>query len=280
VPFRDDVEQGVCVTVTRDQRSDLDDDEYSDDVAWNDRALFGKFKGLPWWAAVLIAFVLAIIGTYIDVSSSKTVGWVFTILFSLGVVGAVVFVERRSMFGPIVQPPLVLAIVVPLVVVVAQGLPASGGVSGLALTLGKPLINGFPTMAITTICTVAIGIFRVFRQRDPNRPTKEEVREAKADLKAAKADRAERPSRPVAKPAADDRPKRPRERDADSGPRRRPVATAEGKRPAPPAEERRPRPAPQGERRRPASGERPAPRQQPRGDRPVPPRRPRPRDED
>lgn len=268
------------MTVTRDQRSDLDDDEYSDDVAWNDRALFGSFKGLPWWAAVLIAFVLAIIGTYVDVSSTKTVGWVYTVLFFLGAVGAVVFVERRSMFGPIVQPPLVLAIVVPLVVVVAEGLPASGGLSGMALTLGKPLINGFPTMAITTVFTVVIGLFRVFKQRDPNRPTKDEVREAKADRKAAKADRAERPSRPVAKPAADDRPKRPRERDADSGPRRRPVATAEGKRPAPPAEERRSRPVQQGERRRPASGERPAPRQQPRGDRPIPPRRPRPRDED
>jgi hypothetical protein len=278
VPFRGDVEQGECVTVTRDQRSDLDDDDYSDDVAWNDRALFGSFKGLPWWAAVLIAFVLAIIGTYIDVSSTKTVGWVFTILFFLGAVGAVVFVERRSMFGPIVQPPLVLAIVVPLVVVVAEGLPASGGLSGLALTLGKPLINGFPTMAVTTIFTVLIGLYRVFNQRDPNRPTKDEVREAKADRKASKADR---PSRPVAKPEKA-RPERPRERDADSGPRRRPAApaAAEGKRPAPASEERRPRPA-SGERRpRPASGDRPAPRQQPRGDRPVPPRRPRPRDED
>lgn len=261
------------MTVTRERRSELDDDEdYSDDVAWNDRALFGHFKGLPWWAAVLIAFVLAIVGTYIDVSSTKTVGWIFTGTFFAGCVGAIVFVERRSMFGPVVQPPLILAIVVPLVVVVTQGMPTSGGLSSLALTLGRPLINGFPTMAITTIFTVVIGVFRVVRQRDPNRVTREEAREAKAERKA---DRAERPSRPVAKPRAErSREEQPRE---DTGPRRRP---------APPADDderrARPRPAQQGERRRTAAppADRPAAPRQSRGDRPTPPRRPRPRDDD
>ncbi len=279
------------MTVTRERRGEVadDDEDYSDDVAWNDRALFGSFKGLPWWAAVLIAFVLAIIGTFIDVNSTKTVGWVFSVLFFVGCVGAVVFVERRSMFGPVVQPPLILAIVVPLVVVVTQGLPATGGLSSLALTLGRPLINGFPTMAITTICTVLVGLARVFRQRDPNRVTREEAREVK------KADRAERPSRPVAKPTPEkarperSREERPRE---DTGPRRRPVAAdskrasppAESKRAAvPPDEERRARPRPaQGERRRPATppADRPSSPRQARGDRPVPPRRPRPRDDD
>jgi hypothetical protein len=279
-PFRDDAEQGVCVTVTRERLDELDDDEdYSDEVAWNDRALFGNFKGLPWWAAVLIAFVLAIVGTYIDVSSSKTVGTVFAILFFLGCGGAIVFVERRSMFGPIVQPPLILAIVVPLVVVVSDGMP-SGGLSGAALTLGKPLINGFPTMAITTIFTVVVGILRVTRQRDPNRVTREEAREAKAD-------RSDRPSRPVAKPkppVEKARAERPRDRDADSGSRRRP-APAEAKRPAPSSDDdRRSRPAAQqGERRRstPPADRGSAPRQRPEPrDRPAPPRRPRPRDDD
>ncbi|MEO6083788.1 MAG: DUF6542 domain-containing protein [Umezawaea sp.] len=275
------------MTVTRERRSELDDDEdYSDDVAWNDRALFGSFKGLPWWAAVVIAFVLAIVGTYIDVSSTATVGLIFTGLFFVGCVGAVVFVERRSMFGPVVQPPLILAIVVPLVVIVTQGMPATGGLSGMALALGKPLINGFPTMAITTIFTVVIGVFRVFRQRDPNRVTREEARE----LKAERAERSGRPSRPVAKPAPEkpraerpreDRAERPRE---DTGPRRRP-APPESKRSAAPSDDERrarPRPAQQDERRRSSTppADRPSASRQPRGDRPVPPRRPRPRDDD
>lgn len=276
------------MTVTRERLSELDDDEdYSDDVAWNDRALFGNFKGLPWWAAVAIAFVLAIIGTFIDVSSTKTVGWIFTVLFFVGCVGAIVFVERRSMFGPVVQPPLILAIVVPLVVIVTEGMPATGGLSSLALTLGKPLINGFPTMAVTTIFTVLIGLARVFRQKDPNRVTREEAREVKKADRSERAERAEKPSRPVAKPVAEKVRERPRE---DTGPRRRPAAegkrpaAAEGKRPPAVEEERRgrPRPAPQGERRRPATppAERPSsPRQAP-SSRAVPPRRPRPREDD
>ncbi|WP_308214234.1 DUF6542 domain-containing protein [Umezawaea endophytica] len=245
--------------------------------------------------------MLAIIGTFIDVSSTKTVGWIFTILFFVGCVGAIVFVERRSMFGPVVQPPLILAIVVPLVVVVTEGMPATGGLSSLALTLGKPLINGFPTMAVTTVCTVLIGVARVVRQRDPNRVTRDEAREVKKADRAERADRgersdrserggrsdraersersdraerAERPSRPVVKPGVE----KGRE---DTGPRRRP-APVEGKRPAGGDEERRgrPRPAPQGERRRAATppAERPSsPRQGGRG---VPPRRPRPREDD
>jgi len=274
------------VTATRDRRSDLDDDELDDGVRWNDRAMFGSFRGLPWWAAVLIAFALAIIGTYlgVDVDAPKPVGMIFFGMFFAGAVGAVVFVERRSMFGPIVQPPLILAITVPLTVLAIEGMPKTGGLGGMALTLGKPLIGGFPTMAITTAFTVGIGILRVMTQKDPNRPTKDEVREAKADAKAAK-------KSPV---AAEDRPKRPRPPvdDPEAPPRRRPPP--EGRRPAPASDEdrpKRPRPPqgerPSGERRRPApQGDRPQqprrPRQDPpaQGGRPAQPRRPRPRDDD
>ncbi len=234
------------------------EDEELDPVRWNDRALFGNFRGLPWWAAVLGTFVLAIVGAYVDVSSTaKTVGWVFAITFFVGAVGAVVFVERRSMFGPIVQPPLVLAIVVPLMVVLVGGMP-TGGLANMGLTLGKPLIDGFPAMAITTACTVIIGIVRVAIQKDPNRPTKDEIREAKR-----------KPERPT----PEDRPKRPREtprdaaRDDEDRPRRKPA----------PPDDRPKRPRPQ-------SGAQPAERpRRPRdpGKQGRPPqRRPRPRDED
>ncbi|WP_433268481.1 DUF6542 domain-containing protein [Actinosynnema sp. CS-041913] len=231
------------------------EDEELDPVRWNDRALFGRFRGLPWWAAVLGTFVLAIIGTYVDVTSSaKTVGWVFAITFFVGAVGAVVFVERRSMFGPIVQPPLVLAIVVPLLVIFTQGLP-KGGLASVGLRLGEPLINGFPAMAITTACTVVIGIVRVITQKDPNRLTKEEVREAKR-----------KPETP-----AEDRPKRPRETPRDDDrPRRGKPAPGDEPRP------KRPRP-PSGDRQ---PGDRPRrPREPGKGDAPAR-RRPRPRDED
>ncbi|GAB2990335.1 DUF6542 domain-containing protein [Saccharothrix stipae] len=259
-----------------DSRSEPEDEEFSA-VRWNDRAMFGSFRGLPWWSAVLIAFVLAIVGAFVDVGSpTKTVGWVFAITFFVGCVGAVVFVERRSMFGPIVQPPLVLAIVVPLLVVFTQGVP-SGKLSSLGLTLGKPLIDGFPAMAITTACTVIIGIVRVMTQKDPNRLTKDEIREAKR--KPDKPRRADRPDRPeradrAEQPQPDDRPKkRPRADRTD-----RADTPQDRRRPTTPATDedrpKRPRPPASGTSDRPR---RPAPPRE--GGRP--PRRPRPpRDED
>jgi hypothetical protein len=224
-----------------------------DAVRWNDRALFGSFRGLPWWAAVLITFVLAIVGTYIDVTSAaKTVGWVFAITFFVGAVGAVVFVERRSMFGPVVQPPLVLAIVVPLIVVFTSGLP-SGGLAAAGLSLGKPLIDGFPAMAITTLCTVLIGILRVTTQKDPNRLTRDEKRELKR------------------RDPSDDRPRRPAPAASeDDRPRRKPApatASASSDEPRP----KRPRPAGEG---RPSAEGRPSGEGRPAADRPRRPRDP------
>ncbi|XVS65268.1 DUF6542 domain-containing protein [Actinosynnema sp. CA-299493] len=257
-----------------DSRSEPEDDEFPA-VRWNDRAMFGSFRGLPWWAAVLIAFVVAIVGTFVDVSSAaQTVGWVFAVTFFVGCVGAVVFVERRSMFGPIVQPPLVLAIVVPVLVVVTQGMP-SGGLAAMGLALGKPLIDGFPAMAITTACTVIIGIVRVTTQKDPNRLTKDEIREAKR-----KPDKPRRADRPDRADRGADRPARAEQAEPEDRPKKRPRsdrssdAPADRRRQTPAADEDRPK------RPRPSSGASDRPR------RPAPPReggrppRRRPRDDD
>lgn len=248
---------------TRDRRSEPDEDDEFEEVRWNDRAMFGSFRGLQWWAAVLIAFALAFVGAFIDVNSSKTVGLLFGVVFFVGSVGAVVFVERRSMFGPVVQPPLVVAVVVPLVVL-ATGDSSSQGMA-LALDLGKPLMNAFPAMALTTLFTVGIGIARVFLQRDPNRVTQDEL-----DAEEAPRPPKKRP-RPVEaedEVEADERPKRPR----------KPAPAEDGERP------RRPRPSGASGEKKPVGEKKPA-GERPSGDRPRKPagerpRRPRPRDED
>ncbi|WP_199441336.1 DUF6542 domain-containing protein [Umezawaea beigongshangensis] len=257
------------MTATRDRRDDLDGEP---EIRWNDRAIAGDFRGLKWWIAVLGAFALTIVGTLVDVGSdAKTVGWTFTITFFTGCVAAVCLVQRRSMFGPVVQPPLVLAIVVPLVVLLTQDV-LGGKLGTAALALGTPLIDGFPTMAVTTIFTVAIGAARVFLQRDPNRVTKDERREAAADRKRVRAtdDEEERPRK---RPSAGRRPTRP-VADEDAPAERRSVS--ERRRPARPADEESPSPRTS---RRPA-GERRT-RQEPPGrggSRPAQPRR-RPRED-
>ncbi|MBW0011162.1 MAG: hypothetical protein JO063_13800, partial [Pseudonocardiales bacterium] len=45
--------------------------------------------------------------------------------------------------------------------------PSGEGLVATALAVGTPLIDGFPTMAITTGCTLVIGLLRLIVQRRP-----------------------------------------------------------------------------------------------------------------
>jgi hypothetical protein len=158
------------VTAIRDRQSDPDADEVA--VPWDARPVVGERRGLPWWGAVLLAFGLALVGAIADMQLQNSLGWVFRICYFLGAVAAISAVQRRSLFGPMVQPPLVLAITVPLVVLLISGLPANSDTLAKALAVGTPLINGFPTMAVTTGFTLAIGILRLYRERNPDAPVK------------------------------------------------------------------------------------------------------------
>ncbi|SDK94968.1 hypothetical protein SAMN04488074_10867 [Lentzea albidocapillata subsp. violacea] len=235
----------MCVvSELRERSAAFDDDDVDgyDAVPWNYRAIFGEFKGIPWWAAILAALIPAFIGAFIDINSSKTVGWTFYVVFFVGALAAILLVQRRSLFGPMVQPPLILAATVPTLVLLT-GDPGKGGLSAMALGLGKPLIDSFPVMALTTAVTVGLGILRIALQKNPNRPTKDEVREAKAEIR----ERAKPVRRPREQPEEDERPRRPRPEGAparrprpEGAPARRP--RPEGARAERPAGQRKPRP--------------------------------------
>ncbi len=117
--------------------------------------------------AVWSAVMLTAVGVFIDVERLNRLGIVFQACYFLGCLLAVVVVQRKGLFGPMVQPPLILAVAVPGVVLALGSLPTSGGIVAATLTAGTPLINGFPTMAITTGIVLAIGTFRLFTQRRP-----------------------------------------------------------------------------------------------------------------
>ncbi len=138
---------------------------------------------MPWWGAVLLAFGLAALGAVADLQVSGSLNWLFQGCYLVGSVVAVGAVRRRSLFGPMVQPPLILAITVPTVVLMGSGLPASSDMLSKALAISTPLINGFPTMAITTGITVAIGVYRMFRERDPDAPRKAPAKDKRTDDK-------------------------------------------------------------------------------------------------
>jgi len=133
---------------------------------WRTSAALPTVRGIPWWAAIVLALAFTGIGVFVDMERINRLGILFQGCYFVGCVLAVLWVQREGLFGPMVQPPLILAAAVPTVVMLGGG--ATGdGLTAKALAMGTPLINGFPTMAITTGLTVIIGCVRLRRERPP-----------------------------------------------------------------------------------------------------------------
>ena len=134
---------------------------------WDERALLPDRVGIPWWAAAFCALGLAAVGAFTDLERLNRLGVLFEVCYFLGCLFAVVAVQRKGLFGPMVQPPLILAVTVPGIISAIDSHPTGGGVVATALAVGTPLINGFPAMAITTGVTLTVGILRLIIQRRP-----------------------------------------------------------------------------------------------------------------
>lgn len=130
-----------------------------------DRSLLATVLGVPPIAAVGLAAALTAIGVLVDLTQNGNLGIVFTICHISGCVLAVVWVRRSGMFGPMVQPPLLVAAAVPAVVLLV-GSPRPGqGVAERLLVIGAPLVNAFPVMAWATGAVLAVGLLRILLQR-------------------------------------------------------------------------------------------------------------------
>ena len=126
---------------------------------------FPGLRGMQWWAVLLLALVLTAGGVAADVLRTGSLGGIFLAAYPGGCVLATLLVRRRDLFVPMVQPPLLLAVSVPVAVAATGSLPASGGLVSTALAVGAPLINGFPAMAVTTVVCVLVGVVRIRVQR-------------------------------------------------------------------------------------------------------------------
>jgi hypothetical protein len=72
---------------------------------------------------VLLALGAAVTGAVVDMGTSHALGPIFQGGYLLGCVAAVCRVRRRNLFGPMVQPPLILLVVTASVVLLASGKP-------------------------------------------------------------------------------------------------------------------------------------------------------------
>jgi hypothetical protein len=135
-----------------------------------ERSLMATVLGVNPAAAVGVAAALTAIGVAIDLLRVGTLSTAFTVCYLTGCVLATAWVRRSGVFWPMVTPPLLMAVAVPVVVLVA-GTPRPGaGVAQRLLVIGAPLVNGFPIMAWTTGIVLALGAFRLITQRVNGRP--------------------------------------------------------------------------------------------------------------
>ncbi|MEG9517880.1 hypothetical protein LZ318_29890 [Saccharopolyspora indica] len=171
---------------------------------WSARSAF-RTAGVPLWVAVLLAAVPTAIGTVLDILIWKQPDLLFKACFFVGSVLGVLLVKRRSTFGPMVQPPLVLVIIMPLLVLITgSGAAAGAGATGKALAIARPLISSFPIMAAATIVALIIGLVRMFVTEKPGR--RPEIADSDAATKKRR-----RPT-PPRKPEGEERKRRPEER--------------------------------------------------------------------
>ena len=125
--------------------------------------MLSSVLGVPPLAALGLAFGFTALGVFVDLQRIGTVGTVFRALYFCGCVLAVTWVRRRNLFGPVVAPPLLLALAVPATVLMGDG--ASG--TDTLLIIAAPLVNSFPTTAVTTGVVGARGGGGLIVQREP-----------------------------------------------------------------------------------------------------------------
>lgn len=155
---------------TRTEREDERAPSDADVASWDERPILGQSRGLPWWSAILLAIGVTALGVAADGQlSDKPPTLITQAAYFVGCVAAVCWVRRRNLFGPIVQPPLVLTLVLLGGEIATNGMPEKLGMKELLFDYGVPVINTFPAMALTSGATLLIGIFRLLRERDPQR---------------------------------------------------------------------------------------------------------------
>ncbi len=123
------------------------------------RSMLSNVPGVPWWAAVIVAVTFTAVGFAFDAGSGKTLTSIFSALYLVGCVAAVLAVRQSGVFTAVIQPPLILFCAVPGAYWLFHGAKFTG-LRDLLINCGYPLIERFPLMLFTSAGVLVIGLIR------------------------------------------------------------------------------------------------------------------------
>jgi hypothetical protein len=124
------------------------------------RSIHPNIPGVPWWAAIVIAVTATAVGfAYDSGSGNKELTVVFSALYVVGCVAAVLAVRQSGVFTAVIQPPLILFCVVPGAYWLFHGAKITG-LKDILINCGYPLIERFPLMLFTSAAVLLIGMVR------------------------------------------------------------------------------------------------------------------------
>jgi hypothetical protein len=108
---------------------------------------------------VVVAVTGAAVGFAFDAGSGKELTSVFSGLYVVGCLAAVLAVRQSGVFTAVIQPPLILFCAVPGAYFLFKGTKFTG-LKDLLINCGYPLIERFPLMLFTSAAVLMIGLAR------------------------------------------------------------------------------------------------------------------------
>ena len=128
-------------------------------------------------------------------AGNKELGAVFSTLYVLGCLAAVVLVRHSGLFTAVIQPPLILFVAVPTSYFLFHG-GELGGLKDILINCGYPLIERFPLMFFTSAAVLLAGVARWYLDRG-NTPIEDVATEPAAEHPRRAARRFARTAGPV-----------------------------------------------------------------------------------
>lgn len=120
-------------------------------------------RGAPWWLALIVLIVIAVIGGVIDTVGSFQVRGGFNIGIVVASIVAIIMVKRSHMFPVVIAPPIVYSLAA-----VFQLYLRSGGLHDKKVVFDAAanyLVYGFPAIAAASAAVLIIAGFRLIAHK-------------------------------------------------------------------------------------------------------------------